>query len=103
MASVPDEAESTTSTPKRQMKKGGPGYPDPFIVQPTGPHTHTMIVLHGRGSNGPEFGGRLLRAVLSSQKTLAQEFPGMRFVFPSASPRRAAIWNRSIINQWMDH
>ncbi len=47
-------------------------------------HTHTAIMLHGRGSNGPEFAEELAETVSADQKPLTQRFPGWRWVFPSS-------------------
>ncbi|KAJ7072851.1 putative phospholipase/carboxylesterase [Mycena amicta] len=77
-------------------------WPEPLVVQPTGPHTHTMILLHGRGSNAERFGLQLLRSQTSEKKTLAEHFPGMKFVFPTARKNRARNFNRIVITQWFD-
>ncbi|KAJ7798653.1 putative acyl-protein thioesterase 1,2 [Mycena olivaceomarginata] len=58
-------------------------WPEPLVVQPTGTHTHTIILLHGRGSNAERF--------------------GLKFIFPTAKKRRAAMFNRTPINQWFDN
>lgn len=53
-------------------------------VEPTARHTHTAILLHGRGSNGPEFADELFESRPSSGESLAQKLPGWRWVFPSS-------------------
>ncbi|KAJ6497462.1 Alpha/Beta hydrolase protein [Mycena sanguinolenta] len=79
-------------------------WPEPLVVQPRGAHTHTIIMLHGRGSNAERFGLELLKAQTSeSNKTLAEHFPGLKFIFPTAKKRRAAMFNRTPINQWFDN
>ncbi|KAF5542209.1 acyl thioesterase 1 [Fusarium phyllophilum] len=56
-----------------------------YIVEPVEPHTHTAILLHGRGSNGEEFAQELLEeTLLSDQSSLAQKLPNWRWVFPSS-------------------
>jgi predicted esterase len=78
-------------------------WPDPLVIPPTGIHTHSLILLHGRGSNAERFGLELLKAQSSdNNKTLAEHFPGLKFVFPTAKKRRAAMFNRTPINQWFD-
>ncbi|PGH15440.1 hypothetical protein AJ79_02416 [Helicocarpus griseus UAMH5409] len=87
-----------------------PNYPQPLIVPPLKAHKQTMILLHGRGSNGPQFGEDLLRTQLPSSptssspfpETLRTAFPHAKFVFPTASKRRAVQFNRSVITQWFD-
>ncbi|KFY40146.1 hypothetical protein V494_03619 [Pseudogymnoascus sp. VKM F-4513 (FW-928)] len=60
-------------------------FPELHIIEPTSPHTHTAILLHGRGSNGPEFAEELMEdSKLPGHPTLAQKLPGWRFVFPSS-------------------
>ncbi|KAM3511812.1 hypothetical protein MY11210_004567 [Beauveria gryllotalpidicola] len=54
------------------------------IIEPQSAHTHTAIVLHGRGSNGPEFADELFATHLSDNSSLATKFPGWRWVFPSS-------------------
>ncbi|KAJ7033376.1 putative phospholipase/carboxylesterase [Mycena alexandri] len=78
-------------------------WPDPLVVPSRGIHTHTIILLHGRGSNGERLGLELLKARGSDNKTLAEHFPGLKFVFPTAKKRRAVAFNRTPINQWFDN
>lgn len=61
------------------------------IVQPLAAHTHTAIVLHGRGSNGPEFAEELFDTKLSDNSSLATKLPGWRWVFPSSKE----FWNET--------
>ncbi|KAE8551173.1 hypothetical protein TMatcc_009276 [Talaromyces marneffei ATCC 18224] len=80
----------------RQHKKG---YPTPFSIHPICPkHTHTFIVLHGRGSNGERFGCELLDSV-----NLRARLPTVKFVFPTASKRRSTVLKKIPINQWFDN
>ncbi|KAJ5339965.1 Phospholipase/carboxylesterase/thioesterase [Penicillium brevicompactum] len=75
------------------------GYPAPLIVQPLqGKHTHTIIALHGRGSNAGRFGPTLLEAA-----DLQVRLPTVKFVFPTASKRRSTALKRIPINQWYDN
>jgi predicted esterase len=75
--------------------------PPPLEVPPlrgTERHTHTFILLHGRGSNGERFGRELL-----SSASLATRLPSVKFVFPTASKRRSTVFKRTAINQWFDN
>jgi lysophospholipase-2 len=54
------------------------------VLEPTAPHTHTAILLHGRGSTGEEFAEELHESKLSNGKSLSQNLPGWRLVFPSS-------------------
>jgi len=60
-------------------------FPQPAIFEPIAKHTHTIILLHGRGSTGQEFAEDLFAAELSTKHvTLRQRFPNYRWVFPSS-------------------
>jgi len=84
-------------------------YPEPLIIPPLRSHKQTFILLHGRGSNASKFGPELLSTPIPHPQnagetvTLASAFPHARFVFPTASRRRATIYKRSIITQWFDN
>ncbi|KAL9015517.1 MAG: hypothetical protein Q9185_007082 [Variospora sp. 1 TL-2023] len=78
-------------------------YPDPLIIPPLQVHKQTFIILHGRGSDASTFAPPLLNTQVSKMHTFQSSFPNARFVFPTASKRRAQIFNRSVINQWFDH
>lgn len=54
------------------------------VVEPTNAHTHTAVLLHGRGSTGEEFAEELAESLLSNKKSLMQTFPGYKWVFPSS-------------------
>ncbi|KAF5967578.1 acyl thioesterase 1 [Fusarium coicis] len=72
-----DKANTTGS----QSEAFGPTY----IVEPTESHTHTVVILHGRGSSGEEFAQELFEeTLLSDQSSLAQKLPSWRWVFPSS-------------------
>lgn len=61
------------------------------IIEPVSAHTHTAIILHGRGSNGPEFEEELSDTRLSDGSSLLSNFPGWRWVFPSSNE----FWNET--------
>ncbi|CCF45862.1 beta-1,4-glucosidase [Colletotrichum higginsianum] len=54
------------------------------VIQPKSEHTHTAIILHGRGSCGEEFLQELVASTLSDDCTLIDKLPGWRWVFPSS-------------------
>ncbi|EFJ19478.1 hypothetical protein SELMODRAFT_419214 [Selaginella moellendorffii] len=64
-------------------------------------HTHTVILLHGRGSNGEEFVEDLQGMTTSSGQSLFAHFPGVRWVFPSAQ----TLWSSQFLeamSAWFD-
>ncbi|KAF3292873.1 hypothetical protein TWF132_005235 [Orbilia oligospora] len=78
-------------------------YPEPFVVEPiASSHAHTIILLHGRGSNGPKFGTELIASNTSTGRTLSAIFPSTKWIFPTAKKRRAVLFKRMPINQWFD-
>ncbi|RAK89307.1 lysophospholipase/carboxylesterase family protein [Aspergillus costaricaensis CBS 115574] len=62
-------------------------FPEPHIHLPQGPHTHTAILLHGRGSNGPEFAEELFSSSTSTGQNLPSHLPTWRWVFPTSKDR----------------
>ncbi|KAG5305524.1 acyl-protein thioesterase [Histoplasma capsulatum G186AR] len=74
-------------------------YPEPLVIAPLKPnHTHTLILLHGRGSNAERFGHELLESA-----KLRARLPTVKFVFPTASKRRSTVLKKTPINQWFDN
>ncbi|KJR83220.1 uncharacterized protein SPSK_04742 [Sporothrix schenckii 1099-18] len=64
--------------------------PAPFVIEPTAPHTHTFILLHGLGSNGEKPGRELLETGIGSDGLdLPSRFPGAKFIFPTSRRRRS--------------
>lgn len=66
------------------------------LVEPRTEHTHTAIMLHGLGSSGEEFAEELFGSNLSNGKSLRDEFPGWRWVFPSSKERWSTTFQESM-------
>jgi predicted esterase len=76
---------------------------EPFVLHPTSTHTHTIILLHGLGSNGEAFGTEFQESGRSSTGAkLTELLPDARFIFPTAKRRRSSAFRRTTINQWFD-
>ncbi|RMJ22385.1 Phospholipase/Carboxylesterase [Aspergillus sp. HF37] len=73
-------------------------YEAPLIITPLSSHTHTFILLHGRGSNANRFGIEFLQST-----NLSSRLPTVKFIFPTARKRRSTALNRVAINQWFDN
>ncbi|OAK98229.1 alpha/beta-hydrolase [Phaeosphaeriaceae sp. SRC1lsM3a] len=71
------------------------------IVEPRDTHTHTIILLHGRGSNATEFASEFFESQASDDKFLGQIFPTYKWVFPCAALRHAQIEGEEL-HQWFD-
>lgn len=76
------------------------------ILPPLSPstHTHTLILLHGRGSTGPEFAEELLELTgkTSTQPgKLRDHLPTFRLAFPSAPTRYSCVF-RDSLPAWFD-
>ncbi|KAM5439716.1 hypothetical protein MferCBS31731_004473 [Microsporum ferrugineum] len=79
-------------------------FPEPTVIPPRSNHTHTIILLHGRGSNGRDFGAEIITTILSApgaDNTLPKRFPGLKFIFPSAKISYSAQWDIHLA-QWFD-
>jgi hypothetical protein len=83
-------------TPKPEKKSHI--YPAPFTVSPISRHTQTLLLLHGRGSNGEKFGREFLASQTAAGKSIQEHLPGMKFIFPTAKKRRAKWYNRAFIS-----
>ncbi|KAK1147707.1 hypothetical protein N8T08_001052 [Aspergillus melleus] len=75
-------------------------YPTPLVIPPlrNDEHTHTIILLHGRGSNSERFGSVFLETT-----EIAQRLPTAKFIFPTAKKRRSTVLKRIPIHQWFDN
>ena len=75
-------------------------YTTPLTIPPlnNNRHTHTIILLHGRGSNSERLGHVLLEIT-----ALAQRLSTVKFVFPTARKRRSTVLKRIPIHQWFDN
>lgn len=73
-----------------------PQFGPTHVVNPLTTHTHTAIVLHGRGSNGQEFAEEFFSSHLSDNKSLAQRLPGWRWVFPSSPELWSSTFQESM-------
>ncbi|KAJ5787387.1 hypothetical protein N7457_002377 [Penicillium paradoxum] len=76
-------------------------FPKPHIHLPRTPHTHTVILLHGRGSDGIEFAEELLSSVTSQGSSLATCLPSYRWVFPTSRDRWSDRFQEEICS-WFD-
>jgi predicted esterase len=76
-------------------------FPPLHIHPPQTTHTHTAILLHGRGSNGPEFAEELFSSLTSKNKNLPDCLPSWRWVFPTARDRWAVAFEEDIC-AWFD-
>ncbi|PLB40604.1 alpha/beta hydrolase [Aspergillus candidus] len=62
-------------------------FPEPHIHHPQSTHTHTAILLHGRGSDGPEFAEELFSSMTFKNQNVALCLPNWRWVFPTSRDR----------------
>ncbi|KAK2813793.1 hypothetical protein FQN50_000193 [Emmonsiellopsis sp. PD_5] len=78
-------------------------FPAPHIVEPKAQHTHThtIILLHGRSSNGIELAEDLFDSESSEGKTLTAHFPGCRWVFPTSRDRWSSVFKEDL-TAWFD-
>lgn len=90
------------STPHQQPSPSPTmAFPAPHIHQPEGTHTHTIVLLHGRGSNGPEFAEELFSSTTSNGQNLASRLPNYRWVFPTSRDRWSTTFQEEM-SAWFD-
>ena len=77
------------------------GFPPPHVIPPVSQHTHTIILLHGRGSNGPEFAEELFETRTSKELSLQEHLPGWKLVFPTSQTRFSTIFQEEMV-EWFD-
>jgi predicted esterase len=76
-------------------------FPASYIQPPQALHTHTVILLHGRASNGEEFAEELLSSTTSNGKNLPACLPNYRWVFPTSCDRYSTTF-QEVICSWFD-
>ncbi|KAF2756310.1 alpha/beta-hydrolase [Pseudovirgaria hyperparasitica] len=78
-----------------------PTFSPPTIIRPISTHTHSLILLHGRGDTGPSF-SLIAHAATSSRLTLRHSLPNFKFIFPTALSLHSTPVRRPM-NQWFDY
>ncbi|KAL2833619.1 Alpha/Beta hydrolase protein [Aspergillus pseudoustus] len=76
-------------------------FPPPHIHAPQTTHTHTIILLHGRASDGPEFAEELFSSLTTKGTPLPDCLPSWRWVFPTSRDRWSALFQEEMCS-WFD-
>lgn len=76
-------------------------FSDPYIQLPSAVHTHTAILLHGRGSSGAEFAEDFLSSSLSQGQTVQSYLQSWRWVFPTSRFRWSTTFQEDECS-WFD-
>ncbi|KAI9655666.1 MAG: hypothetical protein M1831_004818 [Alyxoria varia] len=79
-------------------------FPEPFVVAPKAAHTHTIILLHGRDGNGPDFAEELFDGKTTDDKPSLESIPAAantKWVFPSAHERMSSVFQEEL-QEWFD-
>lgn len=61
-----------------------PSFGPIHTIEPQTNHTHTVVLLHGRGSSGLEFAEEFLTSQTSATISLTEKFAGVKWIFPSS-------------------
>ncbi|KAL3479466.1 alpha/beta-hydrolase [Aspergillus californicus] len=69
--------------------------------KPNHAHTHTAVLLHGRGSSGPEFAEELFSSQTSTSQDLPSALPSWRWVFPTSLERWSTTFEEEMC-AWFD-
>ncbi|TVY58740.1 Acyl-protein thioesterase [Lachnellula suecica] len=117
---------SICDSPGQRLLRSGPTTKNPSpdetpsddttIIAPSGGHTHTVIFLHGREDFGSDLAQYFFDSKDSEGRSLAEIFPSIRWVFPTAKLRYSAqrgfefsnssfaeaLKGEEIISQWFD-
>ena len=81
-----------------------PPFALPFTIPSISPHTHTLILLHDRGSTAQEFGLDILNATDSSGNLFQTLFQNTKFIFPTANHQCVtALEGGPRMSQWFDN
>ena len=78
-----------------------------LVVQPTANHTHTIILLHGRGDITNSFASHFLDIRIPKVRgqpgliSLAEKFPTVKWIFPNAKPRYSTVFKEELA-EWFD-
>jgi lysophospholipase-2 len=70
-------------------------------IAPTTLHTHTVIFLHGRGSDAQTFASELFESQDSSSAFFTDLVPSLKWVFPLA-PKSYSTSEKEELHQWFD-
>jgi lysophospholipase-2 len=76
-------------------------FPEPVVIEPESDHKGTIIMLHGRGSNGPDFAEELMESQSSSGIYIRDLLPSYKWLFPTAAMLYACAF-QEVISQWYD-
>lgn len=96
---------SDTDSEEISISSADAMYEEPLVVDPLGEHKQSWIVLHGRGDNAQHFANGMLGFLeipLPDGQSMQERLPNVRFIFPTAKPRRAGSFNRAMVTQWFD-
>jgi predicted esterase len=72
------------------------------ILSSSLPHTHTVVFLHGRGDTAQNFSSSLRFSRDSHGRSIFENFPSFRWVFPQAELRQTAALEGQKTSQWFD-
>jgi lysophospholipase II len=95
-----DQPTEVRDPPEKEMDTQPP-FPEPHVLYPTSVHTHTVILLHGRGSNGEEFADEFFQGETFAELSLRGHFPDFKWVFPSARERFSTVFQDDLV-EWFD-
>jgi predicted esterase len=71
------------------------------VIEPSEPHSHTVVFLHGCGDSAKNFARTVGYSWDSHMRPLYGAFPSFRWVFPQAPIRRSAN-GHGIMYKWFD-
>lgn len=91
----PNPPASPTKTPSTTSPQ------QPHIIPATSAHTHTIIFLHGRGSDAETFAEELFVSRTADGQYFTTRCPGLKWVFPCAPKSHSAL-DQEEVHQWFN-
>ena len=77
-------------------------FPAPYVILPCAEHRYTLVMLHGRGSNGKEFAEEFFEGRTSAEKPILEHLsPYCKWIFPSAHERYSTVFQEEM-QEWFD-
>ncbi|KAH7163563.1 phospholipase/Carboxylesterase [Dactylonectria estremocensis] len=98
-----DHHNDTSASGSSIAGYGKPGFGPAHVLDPRPDyeHTHTAVMLHGRGSGAEEFAEELMASLQSDGRSLREALPGWRWVFPS-SPEVWSVMFQEHMPAWFE-
>jgi predicted esterase len=77
-------------------------FPAPHVILPEGEHILTVILLHGRGTDGEEFQEELFETIFDANQPIPKSlYENIKWVFPTTRPGYSTVFQGEM-TKWFD-